>query len=105
MPLDTLYRHQQALDSSALTIIIASVHAVAAAIDDCRQADRDPDADAAVILLARHLGRIAEAIPAADGELRQRCIERIAAIRGNRVRRAREGAEVSVALETTRIAA
>lgn len=105
MPLDTLYRHSQALDPSALTIVIAGVHAVGAAIDDCRKADRDPEADAAVILLARHLGRLAEAVQASDGELRRRCAEQIAAIRGRPFRLAHEGAGLSISRETTRIAA
>ncbi len=105
MPLDTLYRHSQALDPSALTIVIAGVHAVAAAIDDCRKADRDPEADAAVILLARHLGRIAEAVPVSDGELRRRCAVQIAAIRGRPCRLKHDEAGLSASRETTRIAA
>lgn len=82
MPYDVALRHQQALDPSALTIIVAGVHAVVAAIDDCRNADRDPDTDPAIILLARHLGRIAETLPIGDDVLRRMCAERIAIIGG-----------------------
>lgn len=87
---DTLYRHQQALDPSALTIVVAGVHAVAAAADDCRKAGHDPELDAAVILLARHLGRIAAIVPLTDQELRRRCAGQIAAIRGGSVRAGQE---------------
>lgn len=80
MPVDTLYRHQQALDPSALTIVTGAIHAVAAALDDCRAAGKDPDTDAAIILLARHLGRIAERLPIRDDVLRRRCVETIAVI-------------------------
>jgi len=82
MPIDTLYRHQQALDPSALTIITGAAHAVSAAIADCYAAGKEPNADAAVILLARHLGRIAAALPSGDTVLRRRCAEDIAVIRG-----------------------
>ncbi len=82
MPIDTLYRHQQALDPSALTIIAGAAHAVSAAIADCHAAGRIPDTDAAVILLARHLGRIADAVPSSDEALRRRCVETITTFRG-----------------------
>lgn len=82
MPIDTLYRYQQALDPSALTVITGAAHAVSAAIADCYAAGKEPNADAAVILLARHLGTIAAALPSGDAVLRRRCAEEIAIIRG-----------------------
>lgn len=84
MPTDTIYRHQQALDPSALTIIAGAAHAVSAAIADCHAVGRNPDADAAVILLARQLGRIADAVPSSDEALRRRCVETITTLRGER---------------------
>lgn len=84
MRLDTLYRHQQALDPSALTIIAGAAHAVSAAIADCHAAGLNPDIDAAVILLARHLGRIAAVVPLGDEALRRCCVDAIATIRGDR---------------------
>ncbi len=84
MRLDTLYRHQQALDPSALTIIDGAAHAISAAIADCHVAGRNPDSDAAVILLARQLGRIADAVPSSDEALRRRCVEAITTLRGER---------------------
>ena len=38
MPYDVAFRHQQALDPSALVTIGASLHAITRAIDDCRNA-------------------------------------------------------------------
>ncbi|WP_339348606.1 hypothetical protein [uncultured Sphingomonas sp.] len=102
---DTLYRHQQALDPSALTIIVAGVHAVVAAIDDCRNADRDPDTDPAIILLARHLGRIAEALPVGDDALRRQCAERVAIIRGQQSGPGRSPIPSSLRPEEQRLAA
>ncbi|MET3436041.1 hypothetical protein [Sphingomonas sp. 1185] len=84
MPLDTLYRHQQALDPSALRIVTAGAHALAAAIEDCRAAGHDPENDPAVILLARHLGRIACAVSTDDATLKHHCAHEIARIRDDR---------------------
>lgn len=36
MPYDVAFRHQQAIDPSALVTIGASLHAITRAIDDCR---------------------------------------------------------------------
>ena len=58
MPYDVAFRHQQALDPSALVTIGASLHAITRAIDDCRNAGIAFETDPAVILLARHLARV-----------------------------------------------
>ncbi len=55
MNFDTVHRHQQALDPSALTTIRTTLHAIEQGIIDCRNAGVDPDTDPAVVLLARHL--------------------------------------------------
>jgi hypothetical protein len=75
---DVAYRYQQALDPSALIILPAALHALSAAIEDCRNAGRRHDSDPAVILLARHLGTIAAQTGAADAELRRACMDAIA---------------------------
>ena len=54
MPYDVAFRHQQALDPSALVTIGASLHAITRAIDDCRNAGIAFETDPAVILPARH---------------------------------------------------
>ena len=58
MPYDVAFRHQQALDPSALVTIGASLHAITRAIDDCRNAGIAFETDPAVILLARHLASV-----------------------------------------------
>lgn len=50
MPYDVAFRHQQALDPSALVTIGASLHAITRAIDDCRNAGIAFETDPAVIL-------------------------------------------------------
>ena len=77
MPYDVAFRHQQALDPSALSTITAGVHAQTRAIEDCRNAGVDYESDAAVILLARHLTTVTQNRPA-EAILRRRCTERIA---------------------------
>jgi len=73
-------RHQQALDPSALTTIAATLHAIGAAITDCRNAGKNSETDPAVILLARHLGTVCDG--AADSiALRRACMDQIAEIR------------------------
>lgn len=80
MHYDVAMRHQQALDPSALTTVAATLHAIDAAITDCRNAGKDSEADPAVILLARHLGEVC--VRAADNtDLRRTCLEEIAEIR------------------------
>ncbi|HEX7854999.1 MAG TPA: hypothetical protein VF503_15020 [Sphingobium sp.] len=80
MHYDVAMRHQQALDPSALTTIAATLHAIGAAITDCRNAGKDSDSDPAVILLARHLKKVCGGAPD-DTALRQHCMTQIAEIR------------------------
>ena len=80
MNYDVAMRHQQALDPSALTTIGAALHAVHAAITDCRNAGKDTESDAAVILLVRHLATVTERRPDSMA-LRRTCMDQIAEIR------------------------
>ncbi|RSU72114.1 hypothetical protein BRX37_20105 [Sphingomonas sp. S-NIH.Pt3_0716] len=86
MNYDVAMRHQQALDPSALTTIAAGLHAIGAAITDCRNAGKDPELDAAVVLLVRHLGAICDARPGTIA-LRRACVDEIAEIRRHPVLR------------------
>ena len=86
MHYDVAMRHQQALDPSALTTMAATLHAIGAAITDCRNAGKDPEIDAAVILLARHLVTVCERRPD-DIALRRNCMDQIAEIRRHPVLR------------------
>jgi len=81
MSYDIAFRFQQALDPSALVTLPAALHALKAAIADCRNAGRPHDRDPAVILLARHLGTIASRIEHSDVELRRACMDAIADLR------------------------
>ncbi len=81
MSYDIAFRFQQALDPSALIILPTALHALNAAIEDCRNAGRPHESDPAVILLARHLGAIAEQIDRPDVELRRACMDAIADLR------------------------
>src|SRR3546814_12922806 len=58
----------------------SDLHAIHAAITDCRNAGIDLERDPAVILLARHLGTVCET-RAPDADLRRDCIARIAELR------------------------
>jgi len=57
---DPAARHHQALQAGELTRIGETVHAIGLALADCRHAGIDPEADPAVILLARRLGQLCE---------------------------------------------
>ena len=57
---DRAARYQQALQAGELTNIGETVHAIGNALADCRHAGLDPEADPAVILLARRLGQLCE---------------------------------------------
>ncbi len=81
MSYDVAFRHAQALDPSALTTIAATLHAIDAAITDCRNAGKAGETDPAVVLLARHLGKIAIADRPGDQVLRRSCMDAIAEIR------------------------
>lgn len=80
MHYDVTMRHQQALDPSSLITIRTTLHAIDAAITDCRNAGKDPETDPAVVLLVRHLGKVSEAQPD-DAALRRACVDQIAEIR------------------------
>ena len=80
MSYDVAFRYSQALDPSALITIGTTLHAVHAAITDCRNAGMGIESDPAVILLVRHLSRICETRPT-DAELRRDCMARIAELR------------------------
>lgn len=81
MSYDIPFRYQQALDPSALITVPNALHALNAAIDDCRNAGRAHESDPAVILLARHLGTLASQIERPSSELRRACMEAIADLR------------------------
>jgi len=80
MSYDVAFRYQQALDPSALITIATTLHAVQAAITDCRNAGLPVETDPAVILLVRHLSSVC-AGRADDAELRRACMEQIADLR------------------------
>lgn len=80
MTYDIAHRHAQALDPSALTTITATLHAIEAARRDCRNAGKDEEADAAVVLLARHLGVVAASNRPSDRALRTDCVAQAAEI-------------------------
>lgn len=84
MSYDVAFRHQQALDPSALITIGTALHAVQAAITDCRNAGVDFETDPAVILLVRHLAVVSATQPA-DTNLRRDCMARIADLRNRPV--------------------
>jgi len=81
MSYDIAFRFQQALDPSALITLPTALHALNAAIADCRNAGRPHESDPAVILLARHLGAIASQIERPNVELRCACMDAIAGLR------------------------
>jgi len=81
MTYDTHFRHAQALDPSGLDTIGTCLHAIQAAAKDCRNAGVTFETDPAVVLLARHLGSVAQlAFP--DGQaLRSLCADALSQIR------------------------
>lgn len=80
MSYDLALRYQQALDPSALITIGTTLHAIKAAITDCKNAGKDAEADPAVILLVRHLQAVCGDQPT-DAALRLDCMQRIAELR------------------------
>lgn len=78
---DLDFRHQQALDPSALTTIATTLDAITKALTDCRNAGKAGEADPAVLLLARHLGEVARTSQPDDATLRQRCLQEMADIK------------------------
>ncbi len=83
MNYDVAFRHNQALDPSALGTIGNALHALVAAIDDCRAAGTNAETDPAVVLLARHLGTIATDDRPPAIQLRRQCMNAIAEIKRN----------------------
>ena len=82
---DLDFRFRRALAPDGLTTIETATTALSEAIADARGAGSDPEQDAGVILLGRHLGRIAGGQnPVSryreDGPLRERCIAHLAAL-------------------------
>lgn len=71
---DTLYRHNQALSPAGLETVPAALHALNAAVDDCRRAGKPIGVDAAIILLIRNLADVAERNAPTGSDLRLRCI-------------------------------
>lgn len=83
MSYDVAFRHQQALDPSALVSVATCLHALTAAIEDCRNAGKDAESDPAVLLLAQHLGSVASVNRPPAIQLRRGCMDQIAEIRRN----------------------
>ena len=83
MSYDVAFRHQQALDPSALVSVATCLHALTAAIEDCRNAGKDAESDPAVLLLAQHLGSVASVDRPPAIQLRRGCMDQIAEIRRN----------------------
>ncbi|WP_328276164.1 hypothetical protein [Sphingobium sp.] len=84
MSYDLAFRYNQALDPSALITIGTTLHAIQAAITDCRNAGIELETDPAVILLVRHLSQVCADRPA-DAELRRECMSRIATLKNRPV--------------------
>jgi len=74
---DVPFRHQQALDPSGLTTVIATLHAIEKAVEDCRNAGVDPNSDPAVVLLTRHMA-VVSTNRAPRAVLRHACTRRLA---------------------------
>ena len=86
MNYDLDYRYRRALHPDGLRTIAPANQAVTDAMADCRRAGQPGETDPAVLLLARHLGRIAsgfdpELMHEADLDLRSRCMNRIAELK------------------------
>jgi hypothetical protein len=83
MKYDTLYRHNQALFPGGLDTLPAALHALNAAVDDCRRAGKSLAADAATLLLIRNLADVADRDAPSVNCLRKRCrLDREAVIAG-----------------------
>ncbi|MDQ4422131.1 hypothetical protein OOT33_17100 [Sphingobium sp. DEHP117] len=87
MTYDLAFRFRRALQPDGLATIPTATQAVVDALQDARNAGIDPERDPAILLLARHLGRIAmgqacDATFPEDRELRLQCFARIDELRG-----------------------
>lgn len=83
MTYDVAFRHRQALDPAGLSTTAGALHALCAAISDCRNVGKDIESDPAVMLLARHLGSVATDGKPAASDLRRACITEIGEIERN----------------------
>jgi hypothetical protein len=86
MNYDLAFRYARALQPDALVTIRSASDALIEAMRDARNAGYDVERDPAVILLGRHLGRIASGLdPAAtyagDASVREKCFAKIAELR------------------------
>lgn len=85
MSFDIDYRYRRALQPDGLTTYENALRALNEAIDDVKLAGRDMATCPAVLLLTRHLLRIAEGRPTCcesdDRQLRDQCIARIAELK------------------------
>lgn len=85
MSFDIDYRYRRALEPDGLTTFETAVRALNEAIDDVRLAGRDVSTCPAILLLTRHLSRVAECKETRgnpeDFDLRQQCIERVAELK------------------------
>lgn len=82
---DVDFRFRRALNPDGLSTVETCTSAIAEAINDARNAGGDPEQDAGVLLLSRHLGLIAggrnpEHRDPVDDALRERCYARLAAL-------------------------
>ena len=81
MSCDIDYRYRRALEPDGLTTFETALRALNEAVDDVRLAGRQVATCPAVLLLTRHLQRIADGRPttceADDQILRAQCIERL----------------------------
>jgi hypothetical protein len=81
--LDLPFRFQRALQPDGLRVMQTCSAALTDALNDARRAGCDPETDPAVLLLGRHLGRVAagecpERGHPEDDDLRKACEQRIA---------------------------
>ncbi len=86
MNYDIAFRYRRALQPEGLQSIATARDALADAMKDARNAGIDPERDPAVVLLARHLGRIANGedvtlTRASDGVMRSACMSKIEELR------------------------
>ena len=85
MSCDIDYRYRRALQPDGLTTFENALRALNEAVDDVRLAGRQVGSCPAVLLLTRHLQRIADGRPteceADDQALRSQCIERLAELK------------------------
>lgn len=77
---DPASRFTQALAPDTLTTLPSALNALNRAIHECERTRADIERDPAVLLLARHLGRLALENRPAQADLRRTCIEAAAAI-------------------------